>query len=73
MDAATLIGSLGVAFMLSAFLLNVLRLMSADLRVCGAEFRRRRARLLFVLADRLHAVRRAGRRMGAGGGVRHCA
>ena len=30
MDAATLIGSLGVAFMLSAFLLNVLRLMSAD-------------------------------------------
>ena len=30
MDAATAIGSVGVAFMLAAFLLNVLRFMSAD-------------------------------------------
>lgn len=30
MDPATLIGSVGVAFMLTAFLLNVLRFMSAD-------------------------------------------
>ena len=30
MDAATLIGSIGVALLLLAFLLNVLRVMSAD-------------------------------------------
>lgn len=30
MDIATLIGSLGVALLLAAFLLNVLRLMSAE-------------------------------------------
>ena len=30
MDTATLIGSIGVAILLAAFLLNVMRLMSAD-------------------------------------------
>jgi hypothetical protein len=30
MDAATVIGSVGVAFMLAAFLLNVLRYLRAD-------------------------------------------
>ncbi|MGH8523149.1 MAG: CBU_0592 family membrane protein, partial [Gammaproteobacteria bacterium] len=71
-DQATLIGSLGVALLLLAFLLNVFRLLRVEgypyivLNLVGASS------LLLFVPDRLHAVCSFRGNMGRCSGRRAC-